>query len=80
MLTNRFIEEALAGEVVVNIGQVTDKEKRELDKLVKLGVLAKWRGHWHPLPGANFGLGPPKTCWGLPEYRESPLYNASLWQ
>jgi hypothetical protein len=58
---------ALAGEVVVSIGQVTPGEKRVLDQAVRAGKLAKWRGKWFPIAGAPLGLGPDKTCWSTPE-------------
>lgn len=68
-----IINEALAGEVIVNIGQVDAETQRALDKLVRAGTLAKWRGHWYPTAGANFGIGPLKSCWGLPDYLSSPF-------
>lgn len=53
------------GGVVCNIGQVNDATKRQLDKLVRQGFAVKWRGYWHPCPGAQHGIGPLKSCWGL---------------
>lgn len=61
------VSDALAGTVIVNIGQVSAAEAKLLNKAVRRGELKKWRGHWHPVAGAPFGLGPLKTCWGLPE-------------
>lgn len=60
-----IIERALAGDVLCNVGQVAPETERALNKLVRTGVLLKWRGYWHPVPGASFGIGPLKTCWGL---------------
>lgn len=51
-------------ETVVNIGQLDAQHKRELDRLAKRGVISKWLGFWHPVAGANFGIGPIKTCYG----------------
>lgn len=65
MSTQRIIDEALSGEVVVNIGQVDKPTARALDKMVRAGTLRKWRGKWFPVSGASWGLGPDKTCWGL---------------
>ncbi len=62
-----FVDRAFAGEVVVNIGQIDDATKRAFDREVRAGRLTKWRGHWHPVAGASFGIGPLKTCYGLPE-------------
>ena len=67
-----IIAEAIAGEIICNTGQVSATAARQLDKLVRAGKLAKWRGYWYPTPGANFGIGPLKTCWGLPAYLASP--------
>lgn len=51
-------------EIICNIGQVSAADKRLLDKATKRGDIAKWRGCWFPVPGAPFGLGPLKSCWG----------------
>lgn len=59
------IPAALAGEVIVNIGQIAPETERELNKLTRSGELSKWRGKWYPVAGASFGNGPDKTCWGL---------------
>ncbi len=59
------LETLNAGKVVVDIGHVTKEERRELDKLVRKGVALKWRGRWYSVPGAQFGIGPLKTCWAL---------------
>lgn len=69
---DEILAEALAGEVICKIGQLDAGTVRALDKLVKAGTLAKWRGHWYPTAGANFGIGPLKSCWGLPAYLTSP--------
>lgn len=57
-------------EVIANIGQITATEKRLLDKAVKRGEIAKWRGKWHPVAGAPFGIGPDKTCYGPKALRD----------
>lgn len=64
-VTQWIIDKALDGEVVVNIGQVDKPTTRALDKMVRTGTLLKWRGYWFPVAGADFGIGPLKTCWGL---------------
>ena len=43
--------------------------RRELDREVRAGRLDRWRGYWAPVAGASMGLGPLKTCWGLPSVR-----------
>ena len=67
-----FPEEALADllagrAVETNIGQVKGAWKRALAHEVKAGRLVTWQGHWYPVPGAPWGLGPLKTCYGTPE-------------
>lgn len=59
------MESFIAGDVIVNIGQVDEPTKRFLDKMVRQGVAVKWRGKWYPTAGASWGIGPDKTCWGL---------------
>lgn len=62
------LREVLAGErVVPDIGQVKGAWKAALEKEVRAGRLAKWRGYWHPHAGAPWGIGPLKTCYGRPE-------------
>lgn len=58
-----FLERALAGEVVVNIGQISAPDRRALDRAVERGEISKWRGFWWPHPGAPIGIGPPKICY-----------------
>lgn len=58
------------GDVLVNIGQVDAALQKSLDLSVKTGLIVKWRGYWHPVPGAHFGIGPLKSCYGLPEVAE----------
>lgn len=60
---NHVMKSFHAGDVVCNIGQVDAETKRELNKLVRKGKARKWRGYWHPVAGANYGIGPLKTCW-----------------
>lgn len=67
---DRFVPAALNGEVICNIGHISPETERALNKLVRTGELAKWRGHWYPTSGAPWGIGPLKTCWGLPEIRD----------
>ena len=64
-----FLDRALAGEVIVAIGQIDRDARRELDREVRAGHLERWRGYWAPVAGASMGLGPLKTCWGLPSVR-----------
>jgi len=52
------------------LGQVPDWMKRELDKLVRAGRLAKWRGHFNT-GHRGFGMGPLKTIYGYPEIGET---------
>lgn len=65
-----FVSEALAGHVVVNIGQVTPEDRKALDREVRAGRLCRWRGRWFPTAGAPWGIGPLKTCWGTPAWRD----------
>lgn len=67
---NAFYAAALAGQVIVNIGQLPATDKRLLDAAVRRGKLVRWRGHWAPVAGAWYGIGPLKTCYGLPEVKE----------
>ncbi len=61
------LADVLAGrDVIPNIGQVRGAFKAALEREVKAGRLAKWKGKWHPVAGAPFGLGPDKTCYGTP--------------
>lgn len=66
----RFLAEIHGGEVVPNIGQIDDAARKSLERLVKLGAVAEWRGKWFPQAGSPFGMGPDKTCYGLPEVAE----------
>ena len=66
-MTDRdFVAEAL-DKVVVNIGQIDHQSKLALERAVRAGRLTKWRGFWHPVAGASWGLGSPKTCYGTHE-------------
>lgn len=69
--TEWFPEEALSDvlagrDVVANIGQVKGAWKAALEKEVRAGRLAKWKGRWFPTAGAPWGIGPLKDCYGLP--------------
>lgn len=58
---------ALDGEVVVDIGQVGPLSRKVLKQAMRAGMLVSWRGKWFPIAGAQYGIGPLKTCWGTPE-------------
>lgn len=65
------LAEVLAGErVVPNIGQVRGLWKQMLEREVRAGRLAKWKGKWHPVAGAPWGMGSDKDCYGTPELRD----------
>jgi len=55
--------------VVCDIGQLGQAARRALDNAARRGEIAKWRGHWAPIAGAPFGIGPLKTCFGPREVR-----------
>lgn len=63
-----FVGEAEVG-VVVDIGQISQSDRRVLEKAVRSGRLVKWRGYWHPVTGADWGIGPLKTCYGTPSLK-----------
>lgn len=58
--TQEWIDGAMAGEPVWNIGQISPSTARSLDKLVKIGKLAKSRHSF-------CGISPLKTVWHLPQ-------------
>lgn len=58
-----FVSEAMV-EVIPNIGQIDHQAKLALERAVRNGVIAKWRGYWFPWAGAPVGIGPLKTCYG----------------
>lgn len=65
------LADVLSGaDVVADIGQVNGLWKTMLEREVRAGRLAKWRGKWHPVAGAPFGIGPDKTCYGTPALRD----------
>jgi hypothetical protein len=68
-----LLDEALAGKVTVDIGQVGPNLRRVLDQAVRAGKLVKWRGRWYPYAGSAYGMGPLKTCWSTPETRAALL-------
>lgn len=47
---------------VPNIGQIDAVVAKDLDRLVRQGVLVKYSGYWNTL-SPDFGMGPPKTIW-----------------
>jgi len=59
-------------KVVVDIGQLGNETKRELEKLARKDRIKKWRGYWFPIAGAPEGIGALKTCYGIP-----PIYEAA---
>lgn len=50
------------GDVICDTGQISPEERRMLEREARKGRARKWRGHWHPVPGASWGIGPLKTC------------------
>jgi hypothetical protein len=78
-LWNEWFPEAaladlLAGrDIEPDIGQVRGAWKAALEREVRAGRLVKWKGHWYPVAGASFGLGPLKTCYGTAEARDAVL-------
>jgi hypothetical protein len=63
--------------VVVDLGQLDGPALLALRRAVKAGEIARWRGHWHPVPGASFGIGPLKTCYGPLEHAPHPVQDLS---
>jgi hypothetical protein len=58
------IDQINNGHAVADIGQLSKSDRRALDNAVRQKTIEKWRGCWHPIPGAPFGIGPLKTCYG----------------
>jgi hypothetical protein len=58
-----FVGLALASPIA-DIGQLDPAAKVALKRAVKSGKLVSWRGKWAPVTGADYGLGPDKTCYG----------------
>lgn len=76
----RALADVLAGEdVVADIGQVKGAWKAALEKEVRAGRLAKWKGCWFPTAGAPGGIGPLKTCYGTPELAAHFAAQAALY-
>lgn len=67
IVTYERVNSALDGNVLVDIGHVTEVERRFLKRAVRAGKLVSWRGKWFPVAGAPWGIGPDKTCWSTPE-------------
>src|SRR3990167_8619101 len=66
------LDDVLSGhEVVADTGQVKGLWKRMLKKEIRAGRIVTWRGKWYPIAGAPYGLGPDKTCYGVPELRDA---------
>jgi hypothetical protein len=64
-MDRNFVDEA-RHEVIPNVGQIPHDAVLALERAVRKGELAKWRGRWFPIAGAPFGIGPLKTCYGPP--------------
>lgn len=72
MVPEAALADVLRGaHVVADIGQVNGLWKRMLATEVKAGRLVTWKGHWHPIAGAPWGIGPLKTCYGTAEARDA---------
>ncbi|HEY9219510.1 MAG TPA: hypothetical protein VIO94_15795 [Phenylobacterium sp.] len=66
-LTTYQVEATLSERgAIADIGQVSPADRRALDKAAREGRLVKYRGHWDTL-SPDFGIGPLKSCWALPE-------------
>lgn len=52
---------------VPNIGQITPTVQRHLERRVRRGELAKYRGYWTTLTPA-YGFGPLKTIYAVPAF------------
>lgn len=64
--TTEVIESWIAEHgCIAMIGQVDAPERRQLERAVKNGRLAKWRATW-TAPLGGYGIGPLKTVYGLP--------------
>ncbi|MDE2467617.1 MAG: hypothetical protein KGL35_02445, partial [Bradyrhizobium sp.] len=61
--TTQRLDAALGGAVIPVISEWHPAEKKAFERAVCAGKLMKWRGHWHPVPGAHWGIGPLKTCY-----------------
>lgn len=61
---------ALEDGSIVELGQVPDWMKKQLDAAAKAGRLVKYRGHWDTLL-AFAGMGPKKVIWADPEIAEA---------
>jgi hypothetical protein len=71
LTTEQALDRALNG-VLCDIGQIDKLTKGKLNRAVRAGKLQKWRGRWCPEPGAPWGIGPLKTCYGV----ENPYRDA----
>jgi hypothetical protein len=69
VVTKSPLDRVLTGYVLCDIGQIDAHDKRILESAVRHGHIAKWRGRWYPHPGASYGIGPLKTCYGLASVR-----------
>ena len=59
-----IVEEAKR-DCVVNIGQLSEEQVRQLNAAFMRGELDRWRGFWYPDPRWPVGIGPLKTVWGM---------------
>ena len=62
--TAEWVDTALSGNLVVDIGQIDKATAAALNKLVREGKLARCRGYW-----SNLLIGPAKTIWCAPHGR-----------
>lgn len=51
---------------IVDLGQVPEWMKRQLNVRAKDGTLVRYKGHWNTLL-PTMGMGPLKTIWATPE-------------
>ena len=64
--TRQVLRRILTEGATPNIGQITPEIAKSLNRLVRAGRLATYRGHWDTLL-PNCGIGPLKTIYALPE-------------
>lgn len=72
-MAESHLDRALTGYVICNIGQIEPRDRRILESAVRHKQIVKWRGYWHPVAGASYGIGPLKTCYGLERVRAQLL-------
>ncbi len=62
MLSRQHIEEAIQGNGLVNIGQLSRSDVAWLEGRARRGEIFKYRGYWNTL-SADYGIGPLKTIY-----------------